>query len=324
MLRKQCAVFAIMIVHVISASSYTKSTILKKKVSIPHHPYAHHCCDLSDYTTPPPITIWIHGTRFIRRPIFQSFFNGKPSLKLAQELAPDYYLHHLAHALNRADPKKHPLKTMYLFGWSGKLNAIIREQAAIALYDDIATISTEYETQYGIKPIIRIIGHSHGGNVALNLAKIKKDNPSFIIEELVLLACPVQQITKSYIEDEMFKRTYALYSTLDMVQVLAPQMVYTMYRTKRGRIRSEMCWPPLSSRRFNTTHKLSQVKIKINGRALFHSEFTGNRFAAMLPHILHVIDSWHNNEPALKTNQLLCVYTKPKSAINSTAIIARA
>ncbi len=289
---------------------------LKKRVVIHHSKpkqYAHTTTDTIASLPPqnPPITIWIHGTRFIRRPLFHGFFKGVPSLRLAQELANDYYLHHVAASLHQADPQAFPLETFYLFGWSGKLNATEREHAAQILYQELNRIISEYRQTHDTNPYIRIITHSHGGNIALNLTKFKSDNPNFSIDELILLACPVQGNTKDYIGDEIFKKTYSLYSSLDIAQVLAPQLVHRIHKTKRGHIRSEINWPPLSKRRFDMNHpKLAQIKIKINGRALFHTEFSDPHFMRLLPHIIHEIDNWSNEHLQQQDNaRMLCVYT---------------
>ena len=162
------------------------------------------------------------------------------------------------------------------------------------------------------------MGHSHGGNVALYLGKmIMPKHETLRIKELVLLACPVQAKTKKYIDSEIFERTYAIYSTLDVVQILAPQVVYNVYRTKRGHLRTEMKWNILSSRRFDPHPKLAQVKIKVNGRALFHNEFSHHRFLTLLPHILHVINTWNVDlKHPPNTKKLLCVYTRQEQKAN--------
>lgn len=291
-----------------------------RKVTIPRRTFS--CTQRS--CTPPSITIWIHGTRFFRRPLFHAFFKGTPSLRLARELAPDYYLHSVAHTLNEIAPQMFPLDTLYLFGWSGKLRASIREQAAEALYHQLKQLIAQYEEQYKTRPFIRLITHSHGGTVALNLARVKEsDPPPFYIDELIMLACPVQNNTKLYLEDDIFRRTYSLYSSLDMVQILAPQIGYHVYYKKKGRLRSRMNWPPFSQREFKEHPKLSQVRIKINGRALFHSEFTRPRFITILPHILHVINTWHHYQTLPGKTHLLCVYTRQeKNPKQSAAVLA--
>ncbi len=277
-----------------------------RKVTITQHAHS----PQSHLTKNPPITIWVHGTRFIRRPIFHSFFKSKPSIKLTKGLAPDYYLKKIADTLNAVSPHMFPIETFYLFGWSGKLSADIRKEAAKNLYEEIERIVAEYKQKHNTEPVIRLLTHSHGGTVALNMVRYKKELPSFHIEELILMACPVQKSTKQFIEDELFKKIIALYSSLDMVQVLAPQITYNFYRTKKGHLKSHIQWPPFSHRYFEEHPKLAQVKLKLNGRALFHTEFTGQHFTAILPQILHVIDAWHRSDSNPCRNHLLCVYTK--------------
>ena len=134
-----------------------------------------------------------------------------------------------------------------------------------------------------------------------------------------MLACPVQNSTKGYLEDDMFRRTYSLYSSLDLVQILAPQIHYYAYRTKKGRIRSRMNWPLFSTREFAQHPKLSQVRVKINGRALFHSEFTRPHFTSLLPHILQIIDTWHYHQVMQENTHLLCVYTDHNEEVKPAA-----
>lgn len=293
----------------VSTLESKKKHITKKRVSIPLRLYAHDCIDAYSSCKPPAITIWIHGTRFIRRPIFHAYFNSTPSLRLAHDIPADCYLHHLGHTFNKADPDKHPLKTLYIFGWSGKLNDSIRQDAAWNLYNEIEKLISEYKKTYGVNPIIRIIGHSHGGNVALNLVKMKKEEKPFEIEELVLLACPVQNNTKNYVQDPLFKKIYSLYSTIDVAQVLAPQLVYNISKESKKDAKAGMCWPSTSQRRFDTCNSLIQARIKINGRSLFHTEFVSTNFMAILPNIIQVIDSWRKDIKC-KTEHLICVYTR--------------
>lgn len=257
----------------------------------------------------PPITVWIHGTRFIRRPMYDSFFEGTPRLKLAKHAPNEYYMRSIARALSKTDPARFPFQMFYIFGWSGKLRAAAREDAAKHLYRDLSNLATAYEKRYQKSPVIRIITHSHGGTVALNLAKVQS-SPSFRIKELILLACPVQKNTRNYIADPLFEKVYALCSSLDMVQLLAPQIISNVYRTKKGHLRSKMEWPPFSDRCFPGNPKLIQIKIKMNGRAIFHHEFNGKPFIRVLPRILTTINSWKNEQWCNENGAyLLCVYT---------------
>ena len=59
----------------------------------------------------------------------------------------------------------------YTFGWSGLLSQKRRRQESIRFYN---ALSEEFENlkKQGINPKIRILAHSHGGNLSLNLAGI--------------------------------------------------------------------------------------------------------------------------------------------------------
>ncbi|MBD3231853.1 hypothetical protein GF322_04290 [Candidatus Dependentiae bacterium] len=60
----------------------------------------------------------------------------------------------------------------YTFGWSGLISQQRRRKEAIRFYNQLSKEIEKYK-QKGINPKIRIICHSHGGNLALNLAGIK-------------------------------------------------------------------------------------------------------------------------------------------------------
>ena len=285
-----------------------KVTITKRNFSPPVYRYK-----------TPPITVWVHGTRFIRRPLFYSFFNGKPTIRPAQELDPNEKLYHIAKTLSSNAPDLFPLSTFYFFGWSGKLNSTTRQESAEHLYKELQRVVAEYKQTYQAEPTIRLLTHSHGGTVALNLARVEQDpdNP-LKITELVLMACPVQKNTKKFIEADIFVHTCALYSGIDMVQVLAPQVVYTYYRTKKGHLRARFHWPPFSYRRFESHPKLAQVKVKMNGRALFHTEFTSPHFISVLPHVLHVLTHTPSHSPEDDTH-LVCIYTRDEEPTSANA-----
>lgn len=303
-------------VSLIIAITYTQPTtcykkILKKKLIVS---YADQLKPPSKIRpTNPPITVWVHGTRFIRRPMFDSFFEGTPRLRLAKHAPSEYYMRTLARTISETDPHRFPLRTFYLFGWSGKLRAIAREEAAQHLYHNLKALAAAYKKRYDADPAIRIITHSHGGTVALNIAKVQS-SPSFRIKELILLACPVQKNTRQYIADPLFENVSALCSSLDVVQLLAPQIISNVYRTRKGHLRSKMEWPPFSNRCFPGNPKLTQMKIKMNGRALFHHEFNSKAFVKVLPRILATMHSWKNEQWCNENGAyLLCVYTpKPK------------
>ncbi len=293
-------------------SKRPRTRTIRKKVTLTrtfHSPATHKKNQPS-----PPITVWVHGTYLLRRPLFHSFFEGKSKLKKASDLEQRFNLRVIADTLSHIAPDSFHLKHFYLFGWSGRLNAIEREEAATALRDQLQELVTAYKKTYSTPPSIQILAHSHGGNVVLNLAKVTQDKAiDFVIEKLILLACPVQTKTVNYIQNPLFKKVYALYSSLDLVQVLAPQMLHRISQTEEGTLKAEFKIPTFSKRRFPFYDNLLQVKIKINGRAIMHTEFTKPRFLTALPNIIGLMDIWHDKElrnmPIADTTKLLCVYT---------------
>jgi len=281
---------------------------IKKKLHVPIYNqsiYSSACIQNN-----PPITVWIHGTRFFPRRALQEAFHGKTGLKHAEAFPRDHYLRAVAETLDAYAPSQFPFDTFYFFGWSGKLNANIREQSAHQLYAELKRISAEYQESYQAIPLIQLITHSHGGNVALNLARIEDTNP-LCIDRLIMLACPVQTKTMDLIGSPMFEKAYVLYSSLDLVQVIAPQLRKKHYSSKHA-----IKFPPFSHRRFPSHPHVTQVKVKVNGRALFHNEFNKPHFVRLLPSILDDIDNWQSpiacekEMVSLKPKNLLCVYTK--------------
>ena len=138
----------------------------------------------------PTITVWIHGTRFFPRPLYKEFFKGKADLVPAAQVSQEYKLRLIADILHTADPTLFDLEHLYIFGWSGKLCFKERQQTAELLYTALVKKTREYKEKYGKNPAIRLICHSHGGNVALNLSNIHHTE-DITIDELIMLACPV-------------------------------------------------------------------------------------------------------------------------------------
>lgn len=231
--------------------------------------------DISDHVhiQPPPITVWIHGTMFLKKPFFHEIFQKDASLNLAIYANKKFYSHQIAEALYMQDPAQYPLETAYAFAWSGMLSAAARLDAAKKLYNQLITLIDKYVLRWNVYPQIRIIAHSHGGNVALNLALVEKIYQRGLkINTLLLLACPVQKETMPYAASNIFEHMYSLYSALDIVQVIAPQQGVSKV--------------PFSKRIFPIDLKVLQAQVKINGRAIFHTDFTSKYFVQSIPSIL--------------------------------------
>lgn len=240
----------------------------------------------------PPVTIFVHGTYpgFVPRPIVMSAFHCGDGFHRAVDIKNASITWNCIKAFSKADPRRFPLETCYAYCWPGNLDFKVREKAAEKLYVHIQNLLTDYEKKYGARPpMLRIIGHSHGCNVALNLARVQKDR-SFVIDQLILLAGPVQEATMHLAKDPMFKCVYSFYSTADNIQILDPQ---GNYKETRHLEKEQGAHVPLfSQRRFPGAPNMRQVKIKLYGRAPMHVEFIRPHFIRHLPRMLDEMDSW--------------------------------
>lgn len=262
----------------------------------------------------PPITIWVHGTLIIYTPSYHKIFGDQECMLPINAFPEGHHFREIAETIANHDPEHFPLQEFYVFGWSGKLRQQEREKAAAVLHEEIIKLQTEYEQKYGEKPVIRIIAHSHGGNVALSMAKIKSSQHP-LIKSLILLACPVQERTKHLICTPMFNHVYSLYSSFDLVQIIAPQFrrLCTKYECPQKQHKYHYTLMPFSNRVFPTYSHLTQAKVKINDLPISHTRFSSTKFVALLPTILHKLDSWHDEtliNNTISKHKLLCVYNK--------------
>ena len=245
--------------------------------------------------SPPIVTIWIHGTRaFFSKFIAKNFFYTKPGLHCATTFEQKYHIREMAEILSTLDPANFSVENIYFYGWSGKLSFKARLQAAKKLYIYIKDLIKAYENEYGIKPIIRIITHSHGGNVALNLVQYNK-RCKIIIDELILIACPVQKRTSNFSKSPMFKNVYSLYSRHDSIQILDPQVLYWWFKKDLSKPYSIKPDNFFSQRCFPEQENIRQVQIMFPYRGIMHIEFITNKFIAALPLILEEIRKWQHN-----------------------------
>lgn len=149
-----------------------------------------------------------------------------------------------------ANPEQSDNTVYYSFGWNGLLSQTARRQEAIVFYQLLSKEIARY-AQEGITPKIRIICHSHGGNVSLNLASVyaalngeqlqdkktkiailktaqeiaKQDvlptlNRELKVDELIMLATPIQEETEGFAASKFFKKVLSVHSCNDIVQVI--------------------------------------------------------------------------------------------------------
>lgn len=243
----------------------------------------------SDVTQTPRITIWIHGTKSMS--FISDFVHAVPytGLKHINKLSSIYRIKSVIKSLAQAAPQRFPLEHFYAYGWSGKLCFKKRQLEAEKLYLTITALIAEYQKEYGTTPHITLITHSHGGNVALNLATITDKDPSLRVE-LILLACPVQHETKELVHSQLFERIYSFYSPADLMQIIDPQGLYT---TKTN---TTMHFE-LSERIFPSHASLRQIQLEINGEGVSHLGFILNQTIKALPMILDAVEEWEQDEP---------------------------
>lgn len=234
------------------------------------------------------ITIWVHGTRFSKL-LLKNFFRSIPGLQLPDAYNKSNNQFDIAHALFAADPINFPLDDMRMFGWSGKLSHEARLQAAKDLYTELLELIKDYEKKYGFRPNIRIITHSHGGNVAFLLCQAAAEHTEkLVIDELILLACPVQRATMCYSSNPMFKKIIAIFSPIDLIQVADPQGLYELKDTVTGKKQNG---PFFSNRRFPAQENLVQLKVRRHGHGLSHLTFILRPFLMTLPTLIEHVNS---------------------------------
>lgn len=285
---------------------------------------------------PLTITIWIHGSIRSRDSFHDTIHNKTPlqSLYFFKRIIKSYlfvpraqffYVPIGLHPLENIDPSTHHRTLgeilqkqylhshIYLFGWSGKRSFNVRKKAAHELRTALDILLQKYQHEYGYTPKLRLITHSHGGNVALNLACIKNNYPNdLFIDELILLACPVQDATEPFSTDPMFKHIYSLYSTTDLYQIIDPQGAYSSQKNIAK---------TFFSRRTFTPHKnLTQVSITINNRCPMHIEFILSQFVCKLSNLIAKINTSDQTrkKSALNISTDLTFY---RSLINSIKLI---
>lgn len=234
----------------------------------------------------PTVTIFIHGTRIFPKFYVQELFYSPEGLNHISALEEASHMHTIARALEKSDPQRYPYEQFYTFGWNGNLDFKERKKASEDLYKALKELCIVYIDHYGIRPRLRIITHSHGGNVALNLAAVARESHDtlFFVDELIMLAVPVQQQTKDLVAEPCFGRIYSLFSSNDMIQVIDPQGLYN----------KNIDAPIFSERYFKAYPHVLQAKIKMQGHFLLHIEFLMEKLFKHLPAIVDIMDTWYS------------------------------
>ena len=239
------------------------------------------------------ITIFIHGTlppdAMLHIPMVQRFFRCPKGLTSLSKLTSSHTKDILT-TLCSKHPEEFPEEHCYTFGWSGTLKHKARKEAANNLYTCLAELKNKHDN-----PTISLLTHSHGGNVALCLKHICEANGNpeqLTIEELILLACPVQTESVQALNNTLFKEIYSLHSHHDMIQILDPQGVHTFldnlktYGLEFTINNLKQLGPLFSERHFPADSIVKQLNVQYPRRELFHVEFLLPQFMKELPSLI--------------------------------------
>ncbi len=232
----------------------------------------------------PCITVFIHGTqRFVKliprslKKIYDRIVH-KDGFYNIEELPSSYYYRSMMQTMQEGSPSLFQSKHLYVFCWPGTLHHEARTKAAHDLNTYLKNLTDHYKTHYK-SYTLTIITHSHGGNVALNLAAFANEH-SYHIDTLILLAAPVQVTTETFVNHALFKKIYALHSHWDLLQVLDPQKLYAT---------SNQSKTFFSKRHYDNSSvmhiSIIDSKIGIN-RGITHVEFLLSRFMKQLGTII--------------------------------------
>ncbi|MBA2306729.1 hypothetical protein H0W26_01190 [Candidatus Dependentiae bacterium] len=267
------------------------------------------------------VTIFIHGTLlpavFLKIPFLKNFFvcpqglHPLSELQKSFHLASPFHLASLGTLLCEEDPELFDKDSFFLFGWSGDLSVTKRRKAAAELTASVLDLIEKYASE-GISIGLRIIAHSHGGNVALHLAETVT-NKEFTIDELILLACPVQKGTASYITNPLFSSIYSVHSHLDVIQRMDPQGIHNFLNSVSTTgleftvAHLNLMGPVFSGRHFKPSPRLTQLHVKYPSRELFHIEFILQDYIKSLPGFIRYLHTL----PKEGTHQEELVYVIP-------------
>ena len=223
-------------------------------------------------------TIFIHGTKesLISKIIHK--IDYPYGVVQASTIQTNSVLARIAHTLSNACPEEFTLDNFYFYGWHGKLTFPSRTNAAKRLYN----IIKDY------KGHLTIMTHSHGCSVALYLAHLaeKDQNSSFKVDRLILLAPPVQVVTKHLIHAPTFKEVYTFYSTADFLQVGDPQGLYWesyAYTPADTKI------PFLSARTFDPAPNIVQTRVMLDRQSPGHLGIMLSRFIKHIPRLIQMV-----------------------------------
>jgi hypothetical protein len=247
------------------------------------------------------LTVWIHGVSFFKPNDYNL------GLWPAYTFVENESLFGIGKYLVKSDPIRFPAEDVLMYSWAGKFNYQECEKAAGHLYESLLKAKRDYQARNKSTPKVRIITFSYGGNIALNLAKFKNPHDGLVIDELIILAWPVQNYLVPMTKNPMFKKIFNIYSPLDIVQIIDPQ----------GFICHDA--PLFTGRRIRRASNVLQAKVHINGYGRGHFGLNNKQFVSAFPMVLDELNSWYgyfqeHNLGCKRTRYILSIYADKKDA----------
>ncbi|MFH1832173.1 MAG: hypothetical protein ABH827_05240 [bacterium] len=163
------------------------------------------------------------------------------------------------------------------FSWNGRLSARQRARSADNLYHALIQKIKDLRAKHNDKDVeVYAFGHSHGGNVLLNLpASEQKFGKNLIIDKAVLLGTPVQSKTEKFVYSPIFKDVYSFFSYGDWVQVLDVMSSPDASSRRRFDSYKKLCGDKKNNNKNSNNDMgphVKQISIKIDGISPRHNE----------------------------------------------------
>ena len=152
--------------------------------------------------------------------------------------------------------------SFYSFSWNGRLSKKERINAAENLYKELTQEIAKRDMQ-NIE--VYILAHSHGGNVALNLALAEDEfKKNLLINKLILFGTPVQSETRNLIHSSIFEKIYHTYSKGDNIQILDNFSTRDFFSQRQFKNKTK--------KNFRLPDKLTQIEVIVGNKKPTHCE----------------------------------------------------
>ncbi len=238
------------------------------------------------------ITIFIHGT-YHAHLLIPSFFKRMyqfvyhpVGLFHSSVMLQNYVFARTLTSLTSLNPKEFPAEHAFLYVWNGKLCPLHRHAAAHDLHLELKKLKQSYPEWE-----LTLITHSHGANVALNLAHHATPE-DYVVDRLIVLASPVQHVTRDLIDSSLFTQIIALYSARDILQIIDPQGAMHLFTRFTSLLtKKPIVAVPFFSERIFTSKKVVHILITSNGWGLLHLEFILPPFLQRMTDLIKLADS---------------------------------